>query len=491
MKMRTLAFLWLAGSLTLTWAQNFGIGTTTPTERLDVEGGRLRVRAYSGTGTRLATVDPTGVFGTVAGNAPGEVLQWNGTAWVPATLSLSGDDWGTQTALTSGPITGTGITGSPITFAPGTTAGQVWQWNGTAWTLATLSQTAATQAPITGDGTAGNPIRLQNGTAPGQILIWTGTAWTPAPNPICPTPTQNRFLRFTSTSPLQTCNATLAENNAGNIWNADGAGAPLFGGDKFAIIGTGARPWAINGYTNTGNAAGVYGENLAGGTGVVGAGGGTPTAFFLGPLAGGSGGAFTGGTTGIFSVATTNNDGSQAGLFQLGTAPGAQQWAVGANVGGLLEKIVGPGNASTLASSPGGFRDKIMFCPEAPEILFMDFGTGQLQNGRAYIELDPIFANNIVVDERHPLRVYIQLEDDCEGVYVTNKSIRGFEVRELRGGRSNARFSWQVVANRRDEVDPTSGQVLSRHEGVRFPPAPKPLELKEVSKQHAKKLQSE
>ncbi|MCX7607560.1 MAG: hypothetical protein N2170_09925 [Bacteroidia bacterium] len=53
-------------------AQNLGIGTTAPTERLDVEGGRLRVRAYSGTGTRLATVDPAGVFGTLGGVNAGE-----------------------------------------------------------------------------------------------------------------------------------------------------------------------------------------------------------------------------------------------------------------------------------------------------------------------------------------------------------------------------------------------------------------------------------
>lgn len=65
-------------------AQNFGIGTPTPTERLDVEGGRLRVRAYSCTGTRLATVDPTSVFGTLARSAPGDILQWNGTSWVTA-----------------------------------------------------------------------------------------------------------------------------------------------------------------------------------------------------------------------------------------------------------------------------------------------------------------------------------------------------------------------------------------------------------------------
>lgn len=65
----------------LLWAQNLGIGTLNPTERLDVEGGRLRVRAYSGTGIRLATVDPNGVFGTLNGAAVGEVLTWDGTQW--------------------------------------------------------------------------------------------------------------------------------------------------------------------------------------------------------------------------------------------------------------------------------------------------------------------------------------------------------------------------------------------------------------------------
>jgi hypothetical protein len=53
-----------------------------------------------------------------------------------------------------------------------------------------------------------------------------------------------------------------------------------------------------------------------------------------------------------------------------------------------------------------------MFCPEMPEIFFMDVGQGQLQNGRAYITLDPIFAKNIVVNSQNPLRVIIQLEGE-------------------------------------------------------------------------------
>ena len=115
-----------------------------------------------------------------------------------------------------------------------------------------------------------------------------------------------------------------------------------------------------------------------------------------------------------------------------------------------------------------------MFAPEMPEILFMDVGQGQLQGGRAYIQLDPIFAKNIVVNEQHPLRVFIQLEDECNGVRVTNKSQYGFEVIELNGGTSNARFTYFVIANRADEKD-EYGNVISKHEGVRFPPAPGPL----------------
>jgi hypothetical protein len=115
-----------------------------------------------------------------------------------------------------------------------------------------------------------------------------------------------------------------------------------------------------------------------------------------------------------------------------------------------------------------------MFAPEMAEIHFMEVGQGQLQGGRAYIQLDPIFAKNIVVNEQHPLRVLIQLEDECNGVRVTNKSQHGFEVIELNGGTSNARFTYFVIANRADEKD-EYGNVISKHEGVRFPPAPGPL----------------
>jgi hypothetical protein len=58
-------------------------------------------------------------------------------------------------------------------------------------------------------------------------------------------------------------------------------------------------------------------------------------------------------------------------------------------------------------------------------------GTGKLVNGKAHILIDPIFAKNIVVNEKHPIKVFIQLEGDCKGVYVANKSQNGFDVIEL------------------------------------------------------------
>jgi len=47
------------------------------------------------------------------------------------------------------------------------------------------------------------------------------------------------------------------------------------------------------------------------------------------------------------------------------------------------------------------------------------------------------------------MKVFIQLTDDCNGVYVKVGST-GFDVYELQGGRSNAAFTYRVVAYRKD-----------------------------------------
>jgi len=380
------------------------------------------------------------------------------------------------------------------------------------------------------------PVWLPNG-AVGTILMSMGPGSNPvwAPNPICTSPTLNRFIKFTSTSPTQVCNTTLAENTSGNIWNADGANAPVSGSDKFAIIATTAMPNAISGYAGSGigvygratDAAGhgVFGENTdpdgiagrfvnsaaaGGGTGrgvlarssqeratvlaindntqddthpvaVAGLGG---TTIGVRPLFGdGTGGSFSGRGIGVAGYKVEELTDDRGGGYFAGDATDngngtytTTHYAyVAWRIGGTNYKINGTGSVSTIVDGLNGRQDrKIMFAPEMPEIHFMDVGQGQLQGGRAYIQLDPIFAKNIIVNEQHPLRVLIQLEDECNGVRVTNKSQHGFEVIELNGGTSNARFTYFVIANRADEKD-EYGNVISKHEGVRLPPAPGPL----------------
>jgi hypothetical protein len=80
-------------------------------------------------------------------------------------------------------------------------------------------------------------------------------------------------------------------------------------------------------------------------------------------------------------------------------------------------------------------------------------------------------SKNIFVDDKYPIRVFIQLEGECKGVYVTNKSINGFDVIELQNGTSDVAFSWSLTANRKNSTD-EKGEITSKHVGVRFPNSP-------------------
>lgn len=212
------------------------------------------------------------------------------------------------------------------------------------------------------------------------------------------------------------------------------------------------------------------GNNDTDGTGVIGVGNNQPYTT----TATGSGGAFVGYECGVFGYATRSNQQRYGGYFA--TAGGLYAY-VGGRYSNTNRKIVGTGTVSTIVKNTQGERITLT-CPEAPETLFMDFGTGQLINGRVHIEIDPDLAINILVNEEHPLKVFITPEGDCNGVYVTNKSNTGFDVVELMGGESNVSFSWQIVATRANEeyvLEDGSTEISIYTE--RFPPAPEPMEL--------------
>jgi len=249
--------------------------------------------------------------------------------------------------------------------------------------------------------------------------------------------------------------------NIGYATNSTGTGV-IGVGNNYGLI-----PTLVNGsgVAGSGTETGVYGiaSNAASSEGGSFAGNGQSVSV----LAQGSGVAATGTYYGIFGHATSSANGSWGGYFSNG---GAAYAYVGGRTGGTNYKIRGAGTVATIVKDENN-NLVTLFCPEAPEILFQDYGTGKLINGYAHIDLDPSLSKNIYVDEEHPIKVFVQLEGDCKGVYVTNKTATGFDVVELQSGNSNVPFSWTITANRADDVD-EAGNVISTHVGVRFPEGP-------------------
>ena len=73
-----------------------------------------------------------------------------------------------------------------------------------------------------------------------------------------------------------------------------------------------------------------------------------------------------------------------------------------------------------------------------------DFGEANLVGGQGYVHLDPTFARTI--DQRSNYLVFITPEGDNRGLYVTQKSLGGFMVRESQNGHSTITFSYRIVA---------------------------------------------
>ncbi|MBM3314279.1 hypothetical protein FJY71_00345 [candidate division WOR-3 bacterium] len=172
-------------------------------------------------------------------------------------------------------------------------------------------------------------------------------------------------------------------------------------------------------------------------------------------LTSGSGVAGTGTSCGVYGRATTTGAG-YGGYF--GNGYGSYAYVAYYN-GTTNYKIAGGGTVSTIMDTREG--KKTLFAPEMPEAYFEDAGEGQLVSGHCRIDLEALFSDCITVNAEHPLKVFVQLEDDCRGVYV-RKDATGFDVYELQGGRSNARFSWRVLAK------------WEGNESLRLPDAPGP-----------------
>ncbi len=244
------------------------------------------------------------------------------------------------------------------------------------------------------------------------------------------------------------------------------AAGDAISGINFATAGAGVGS-GIYGQTAQAGGMAIDASNInTSGTGIYSAGQNAPGTY----LVAGSGGSFNGVTTGVHARNTSLGVSQAIYSDNGGTICRVNYWS-----GTTQYKILGTGTVSTTAENVNGER-VVLHCTEAPEIYFEDYGQGQLINGRVHINIDPTIAKNITVNEKHPLRVFIQLEDECNGVFVTNKTGSSFDVVELASGQSNAKFQYRIVGNRADEVLP-NGRI-SKNADTRFELAPKDLETK-------------
>ncbi len=225
----------------------------------------------------------------------------------------------------------------------------------------------------------------------------------------------------------------------------------------------------------TGTTYGVYGENVStDGCGVYGKG---PGIGVYGQTYSSTGRGVLGRAPeyGVYGEATATSGTSYAGRFvsiaPFGTGVEGQATAAGhANYGvaglcwsasgfGVYGWNDGGGPAVYAAGNFGASGTKscvvrssqgptMLYCQESPECWFEDFGEGQLVDGRVNIGLDPLFLETVTIDGANPMKVFVELGDECNGVFV-RRGVTGFDVIELHGGSSSVPFCYRVVAKRK------------------------------------------
>jgi len=127
---------------------------------------------------------------------------------------------------------------------------------------------------------------------------------------------------------------------------------------------------------------------------------------------------------------------------------------------GTLDVVYGP-KAAVVKSSDGSNRR--LYCVESPESWFEDFGETRMVRGRATVRIEPNFGRLV----RGPYHVFLTPYGESAGLFVSRRTGKSFDVREQGGGKSSLRFSYRIVALRKDVDAP-------RLPRVKLPKVPRP-----------------
>ncbi len=261
-------------------------------------------------------------------------------------------------------------------------------------------------------------------------------------------------MNATSSAVGATVISAISTATSGPGWGVFGQSGSTDSDNAYGVYGAATGKGAgVKGSTDSLNGFGVYGENSwAGGIGIC-----------------GNSSAATGSSWGVYGK-TDSTDPAAAGVVGFAkNGAGVRGWSTNGYGVFSVGNFGALGTKNALVPTSQGHRK--LYAQESPEVWFEDFGEGQLRGGKARIELDPLFLETVIINDKHPLKVFIQLNDDCSGVYAQRQAT-GFEVTELRGGTSNARFTYRVVAKRKGfetarleaEADPAAYAALTKPE---------------------------
>ena len=268
--------------------------------------------------------------------------------------------------------------------------------------------------------------------------------------------------------------STFSDSNASQVVSITqrGAGAALsVTGGGYGLSSTGLYGVYAAGLTDPsggssgigvfaeGPAAGVNGDGAPNGTGVYG------TGFY-----------------GVMGQGSTESSGGGIGVYGEGTNVGVWGYSDSNTYAVFGDGNIGATGTITADVLIPDNRVVELYSMESPELWSEDFGSGELRNGVGEVPLDPTFA--LSVNTRTGYHVFLTPNGDCEGLYVAQKTATGFQVRELRGGKSNVEFDYRIVAKRRgyenvrmDQLEADSETVQAIRAGIQNRPAHRRLVL--------------
>ncbi len=414
---------------------NIGIGTTKPSAKIEINGQIKLTGGIAGL-NKILTSNPSGLasWQPLGPGITNYAIYWIGTGTIGSEQYLSIIRGGTNTSAT--PTQG-GIaygTGSAYAFSSAGAIGQVLTSNGTGipnWTTVNSGLASINSQPGPAIKIISNNNSISISSSSNTVTLATNFTGSNGSNNSSSrsdhdhnTAYDTRYIKNQSLS-SQTANFTISGISYAGIFQAGtttsyNASLVGWGGSSnsglYAQSSSNNAVFAQSTSSNTINttsgssyptlysqntSSGVVIEGLStnpSGTSILGIGNNLNTATFAGT---GSGGFFNGTFYGVFGTAT--NSSGQRFCGWMSSTCGSYAY-IGGFFSGTSYRVLGSAVCSSTVDKSDG-QKVIIFSLETPEFLIIDFGSGKLKNGKWHIDLDPIFVNNIVVNDIYILKV--------------------------------------------------------------------------------------